>query len=465
MKPATPEAYDLFHQGSLALARAEHAGIRIDTKRLDKTIEKTKQQIKDSKEKLKGAEEFKAWRRRFGQNTNWTSRDQLAKVLVNDMGVDASVLGETAKDKKIKADVNSLEKVNTPFVKNYIKIQKLEKLLGTYLYGVRKHIAPDGFLRPSFGLHTTETFRSSSFDPNFQNIPIRDPDIAKLIRRNFISRPGYRLLENDFKGAEVCVAGCYHKDATMLQWLADGYDFHKMFGGECYRIPTEDVPKAIRQQAKALFVFAEFYGDWYPQVARSLWEAIDKHELVTKDGLPLKKHLKKKGIKGLGACDPDEKSKPGTLEHHIKKVEHDFWNKHFPQYKKWKEEWYADYLKEGYFNTLTGFLCRGIYSRNQAVNYPIQGSSFHCLLWCLIRLDRMLRKYKMKTVIIGQIHDSILSDVFEKELDDYLGMVVQVVEHDLPKAWPWIITRIQVEAELCPPGGSWYDKQEIQLAA
>jgi len=104
LKPATPEAYDLFHQGSLALARAEHAGIRIDTKRLDKTIEKTKQQIKDSKEKLKGAEEFKAWRRRFGQNTNWTSRDQLAKVLVNDMGVDASVLGETAKDKKIKAD-------------------------------------------------------------------------------------------------------------------------------------------------------------------------------------------------------------------------------------------------------------------------------------------------------------------------------------------------------------------------
>ena len=75
--------------------------------------------------------------------------------------------------------------------------------------------------------------------------------------------------------------------------------------------------------------------------------------------------------------------------------------------------------------------------------------------------EKILKKRKMKTLIIGQIHDSIVSDVVESELEDYLQIVKKVMTEDIRKHWPWIIVPLTVEAEASPVNGNWYEKKEI----
>ena len=116
-----------------------------------------------------------------------------------------------------------------------------------------------------------------------------------------------------------------------------------------------------------------------------------------------------------------------------------------------------------YFDTLTGFRIEGLYKRNEVINYPVQGSAFHWLLWSLIRIQKLLKKYKMKSLLVGQIHDSIVGDVHKKELRDYLDIVKQVMTIDVRKHWEWIIVPLRIEAEVAPVGGSWFDKKEVKI--
>jgi hypothetical protein len=177
----------------------------------------------------------------------------------------------------------------------------------------------------------------------------------------------------------------------------------------------------------------------------------------------LKEHLHSKGIRRLGECDPEEKPKQGTFEHHLQQVEDDFWNNRFREYGRWRREWYRRYLDKGYFDLKTGFRIYGTFGRNEVTNYPIQGSAFHCLLWCLIQVARALRKYRMRSRIVGQIHDSMIGDVPQKELRDYLEIVEETTTVKLRKHWDWIIVPMTVEYEIAPPQASWFDKREVQF--
>ncbi|MCH8035745.1 MAG: hypothetical protein IIC53_01310 [Proteobacteria bacterium] len=109
----------------------------------------------------------------------------------------------------------------------------------------------------------------------------------------------------------------------------------------------------------------------------------------------------------------------------------------------------------------TGFVVAGVYSRNQITNGPIQGSAFHCLLWVLIELERWMRKKKMRSVIIGQIHDSIELDCHRDELDDVKAMAKYLLETAIMKAWSWITVPLAGEAEV--GAENWWDKQEVEL--
>jgi len=185
--------------------------------------------------------------------------------------------------------------------------------------------------------------------------------------------------------------------------------------------------------------------------------------LETKDGTGLKDHLASEGITRLGRCDPKQAARPGTFEHHLKKVEEDFWGRRFKVYDKWKRKGWGDYQKSGWIKLLTGFVIHGHFKRNDCINYPVQGAAFHCLLWCLIQMVNWLERRKMKSVIVGQIHDSIVADVHKDELEMFLKKVKYVMTTDLQKHWPWVIVPLEVEAEVVPLGGTWFDKEEVPL--
>ena len=460
MKPITDKGYKLLHHGSIALAEVEANGIRIDTDYLDKAIARITKKIKILEVDIKDDDVYKKWKKVYGKNINMGSRVQLGKILFTHLGYESTSTTVTGKP---QVNETTLKAVGISFTKKYLKIEKLKNARSTYLEGIRREVV-NGFIHPLFNLHLPQTYRSSSSNPNFQNIPIRDPKMGKLVRQAFIARQDHQLVEIDYKGLEVAVAACYHKDPRMIKYLENPkLDMHRDMAQQCYMIPEGQVTKEIRFWGKSGFIFPQFYGDYYVNCAKNMWNAIDIDGLTLEDGTGLKQHLSNNGITKLGKSSYDHSPKKGTFEYHIKEVEDDFWNNRFKIYNRWRKRWWQQYQEKGYFETLTGFRIDGAYKRNEVINYPVQGSAFHCLLWSLIRLNAKLKKYKMKSKIVGQIHDSIVGDVYKDEVQDYLSMAHEITTVELPKAWKWIIVPLEVDAEIAPLGGSWHQKEKIKI--
>lgn len=460
MKPTTKEAYQLLHDGVLALSEVEANGIRIDTAYLRHAIRKTTKRIDQGEKRLRQSSVAREWRKAFGRKTNFGSYDQLGTVLFEKMGY--LVKDRTATGRP-RTDEESLGKIDIPFVKRWLKLAKLKKARSTYLQGILREVH-NGYLHPVFSLHLARTYRSSSDSPNFQNIPNRIPWIMKLVRRAFIPRPGHAIVEIDYDGAEVRVSCCYNKDPRLIAYVCDkSLDMHRDVASEAFFVPVEFVDKPLRHIGKNKFVFPQFYGDYYINCARNMWEAAEQLRWKLPDGTSIFDHLLKNGIRKLGQLDPDQKPKKHTFEKHIQEIEHAFWYERFKVYTAWKDKWWNAYQRKGGFRTLTGFVVNGVFSKNEVINSPVQGSAFHCLLWSLIRLVWWVRKHKSGAKIIGQIHDSIVADVPEKELPEFLAVAQQIMTQDIRRDWKWIIIPMEVEVEVSHDGQTWADKEKVEI--
>jgi len=458
MTPTTKEAYSLLHRGTLALAEIQHNGIRIDTQYLDRAEQATTDRIKELNRRIKEDEIYTIWKKSYGSKLNLDSRPQLGDVLFNKMGLESKKKTKTG---RYSTDVEVLENLDIPFTRAYLDIAKLKKLKNTYIRGIKREVVDD-FLHPSFNLHLVWTGRSSADSPNFQNIPIRNPLISKIIRRAFIPREDHILVEIDYSQLEVRIACAYHQDPVMIKYLEEDYDLHREMGGQCFCLPTEEVPSDLRRAAKGAFVFAEFYGDWYPHVARGLWDEVARLGCKTKDGTPIHIHLHRKGIHELGDCSPDKDPRPNTFENHIKKIEDKFWNERFPVYNQWRDTWYKEYQKKGWFVTKVGYLIQGVYKRNKVINAPVQSAAFHCLLQSLIWLVQWLKENKMRSLVTGQIHDSIQLDIHKDELNDVLRAAKHIMTDRLREHWKWI--NVPLDIEIKGSDKNWYSIEPISIA-
>lgn len=437
-------------------SRLEENGIAIDVPYLDKMIKKIDRKVRFLQNELRQDDVYGLWRKHHGTKANLGSREQLANILFNVMKIEYQ--GEYTKTGKYKMDEELLNGVDLPFVKRFLELEHLKKVKGTYLEGIRREVV-DGFLHPFFNLNTVRSYRSSADSPNVQNMPIRSPKVGALIRRAFIARPGHRLVEIDYSGIEVRISACYHKDAAMLEYINDPTkDMHRDMACDVFLLKKEQVTKPIRNGAKGAFVFAQFYGDYYGNCARNLWN--QSKGLKTVDDIDLRQHLKSKGIRSLGSCNAQDKPESGTFEKHIQNVEHDFWHRRFPVYYDWKVRWYDSYRATGGFQMLTGFKVEGLYKKNEVINLPVQGAAFHCLLWSLIAIQKEMDRRQMKSKVIAEIHDSALGDILDDELDLYLTMAKRIMTVDVRKAWPWIITPLAVECKVSAIGGNWHEMEE-----
>lgn len=467
MEPMHREAYDLFHNGVLALAKAERQGIRLDVNYAHSQREELTRLEQDLTDMFMRSDFYVGWKKSVkGKKVNLNSGTQLEKYLYGSeedggLGLEPNKTTPTGKG---KVDEEALESLNIQALNNMVRIRKIKKLRDTYLESfIRENV--DGYIHPSFNLNNVVTYRSSSSDPNFQNIPIRDDEASKAIRGALYPRPGHRLLEVDYGALEVRIAACYHKDTTMLNYIKSGFDLHADMTKQIFFIDKyerkDPSHKILRGGAKNGFVFPQFYGDYYANNAVSLckWGHLpvvqrwsDEDGLKLPNGKFLSRHLKDNGIRSF-------KSFTGYLQD----IETHFWEERFPEYNEWKDRWFAKYQKRGYFDTLTGFRCSGVMSRNDVINYPVQGSAFHCLLWSFNELTRIMVEEDWDTRLIGQIHDSAISDVHPDEMEHVLKTTRRVTCVDLLEHYPWIIVPLDIEAEACEVDESWHYKKEIVI--
>lgn len=464
INPTSSDAYRLLHEGTLALARAEQQGIRIDINYVEEQRDKLTQKIDHLERDFKNTKLYHHWRHSIGnKEPNIYSNHQLAHFLYK---VKKLVPPTNTFSGQGSTDEEALKALDIPELVELIRIRKLKKVRDTYLESFVKE-QTHGMIHPIFNLHLVRTFRSSCDRPNFQNIPKRDKESKVICRKALFPREGHQFLEVDFGSLEVRISACYHKDPQMLRYITDPTtDMHADMGTQLYLLDKLDrnLPehKYLRDATKNSFVFPQFYGDYYKNCAHNLvirWGKLSEGRWKPGQGVPmpngihLADHFISKGIRHY------EK-----YVEYVRRIEDDFWNNRFFKYSQWKERWWRNYLNRGYVDMLTGFRCSGLMSRNDTINYPVQGAAFHCLLWSFIELDQVIRKENWDTRIVGQIHDSVLLDVNPAELDVVSHTVKHITTEALPKAWPWIIVPLEVEMDLAEVDHSWADLKKFTFA-
>lgn len=461
LNPQTGTAVRLLHEGTLAFARAEQQGIRVDIDYIKSKKRRLNQKIASMEKQLEGSKFYRDWKRSVKGSVNIYSNPQLSTYLYKVKKIKPKKLTKSGQG---STDEEALNELGIPEINKLLRIRKLKKIRDTYLEAFNREQV-DGYLHPSFNLHLVRTYRSSSDKPNFQNIPNRDKEAMKLTRNALYPRPGHQLVGFDFSGLEVRIAACYHQDPTMLKYIKDPTsDMHADMAAQLFMIKNFDKNLEqhyhLRQAAKNGFVFPEFYGDYFGNCAEALactWGQLSHGKwkedmgVDTPDG-KLGYHMLQNGINSLK-----------SFKGHVKDIEEDFWENRFSDYAKWKERWWKDYQKRGYIDMKTGFRCSGVMGRNDCINYPVQGAAFHCLLWSFIELDKIMVKEQWKTRLISQTHDDILFDAHPDELDMVLRVAKRVTCVDLPNAWRWINVPLEIEAEICDVDASLANKKKIEI--
>lgn len=440
--PILWKGYNLMHTAIQELTHLQIAGIRVDSQYYQTLDEHLSRRLVRLHQQIQKSPEAELWRSNEGTDIGINSNVQLEKLLFTYLKHKS--IKQTQSERN-STDKEVLEKINIKFTRDILAYRKLHKLRSTYL-GAFIEEACDGFIHPFFNLHTVRTYRSSSSNPNFQNIPKRDDEAQRLIRSGIIPRPGRQILEVDFSGIEVRISACYHHDSRMIKYINDPTtDMHRDMAMQLFLIDKpEDVTKRLRQAAKNGFVFPEFYGDYFGNCAANMWGQMNAEE---------REGLKQRGIKGLRA-----------FENHVKTVEDDFWYNRFVEYTEWKEKTWKEYQKKGYVELFTGFRCCGLMDKKDVFNYPIQGTAFHVLLWTLCNTNKMIRERGgFESQMIGQIHDSMVFDIVPEEKDEIKAFIGDLVRNKTRKEWDWLIVPLDIEADITEVDGNWYIKKKEEI--
>jgi DNA polymerase-1 len=375
------------------LARMEEAGVKIDPAVL------AEMSVKLQREAEAKARDIYA---RCAMEFNINSPKQLGDVLFNKLGLPVPV--KYGKGKKISTAVDVLEGLaeEHEVPRLVLEYRQLTKLKSTYVDALPALIrAGSGRVHTTFGQTGTATGRLSSANPNLQNIPIRT-ELGREIRAAFIAEPGHVLLAADYSQIELRLLAHFSKDKLLVEAFRRGDDIHTLTASQVFGVPPLMVTSDHRRQAKVVN-FGIVYG------------------------------LSAFGLSQQLGIEPGEARK--------------FIDAYFERYsgvRAFIDATLAQARRDQKVKTLFGRVrpipdinsknsnLRGFAERT-AVNTPLQGTAADLIKLAMIRIDEEIRKRELKSRMTLQVHDELVFEVPESEVDAMKAMVREHMEaaHEL----------------------------------
>jgi DNA polymerase I len=370
------------------LARMEQAGVKIDTAALSQMSSELEREIA-----IKAKEIYKV----AGTEFNVGSPKQLGDVLFNRMNLPKPV--KYGKGRTISTAVDVLEELaeTHPIARMVLDYRQLTKLKSTYVDALPALINPaTGRLHTTFGQTGTATGRLSSANPNLQNIPIRT-ELGRGIRAAFIAEPGHVLLTADYSQIELRLLAHFSRDPLLVEAYRRGDDIHTLTASQVFGVPPLMVTPDHRRQAKVVN-FGIVYGLSAFGLSQQL--GIEPGEAKQFIAAYFERYSGVRAFidKTLEEARRDMKVK--TLFGRVRPIP-DINSKNANQ--------------------------RGFAERT-AVNTPLQGTAADLIKIAMIRIDAVLRERGMKSRMTLQVHDELVFEVPENEVETMHSLVREHME-------------------------------------
>ena len=394
---------------SLVLADMELTGIRVDKKYLLNLKEEL-----ETKMKLMQEEIYKLADGEF----NILSPKQLGEVLFEKLKIEYP--------KKRKKDDTSystskdiLDKIKdkNEIVEKVLEYRNLSKLYANYCVGLLDEIREDGKIHTIFNSCLTRTGRLSSSKPNLQNIPIRS-DYSKLVRKAFIPEDNSILMSSDYSQIELRVFAHMADAKNLQEAFIEDKDIHAKTASDIFKVPIEQVDKKMRRIAKTVN-----FGILYGISSFGLSEDLKIDVASAKEFL--NNYLNTyQGIKEYMEKEKEEAYQKGyvtTIMNRRRKI---------------------DELKS------SNYMVRSSGER-MALNTPIQGSAADILKKAMVELYRAMQEKKLKSKILIQVHDELVFNIYNDELEIMKELVKEKMEKVVKLSVP-----LKVDIET---GNDWYE--------
>lgn len=340
-----------------------------------------------------------------GTTFNISSPKQLGQVLFENLGLKG---GKKTKTGNYSTTQDILEKVidDHPVVPLVLEYRMLTKLSSTYLKGLQSQVFSDNKIHTIYKQTLTNTGRLSSVDPNLQNIPVRSEE-GKLIRKAFVSHNGY-LVSFDYSQIELRILAHMAHVTNLIDAFNQGKDIHRHTAALVFGVKDEEVTPQMRSQAKAVN-FGIIYGMSEFRLSKDIGMSISEAREF------IKKYFET-----------------------------------YPEVKTYMDEVVETCKKQGYVSTLLNrkryiptinnknFMVRQ-QAQREAMNTPIQGTGADILKLAMIEVDKALKEKNLKSQMILQVHDELIFDVFEDELEEVMSLVKEKMENCIKMDVPLIV--------------------------
>ena len=389
--------YDIELKLALILANMEKEGILVDKDYLDKLESEIKIKLKDLEDKIYTISE---------EEFNISSPRQLGVILFEKLNIPYP---KKSKNSNYSTDKEVLDKIRmfNPIVSLVEEYRMFSKLNSNYVVGLKEQVMSNNKIHTIYNQCLTRTGRLSSKDPNLQNIPNHD-EYGRLIRKCFISKDGYSFLSSDYSQIELRLFAEFSNVDSLKEAFIHNEDIHRFTAAKIFNKELNEVTKEERSKAKAVN-FGIIYGISSFGLANDL--SINLND--AKDFID--KYMEKfNGIKEYMKKEVEEAKKLG----YVKTI----MNRKRP----------IDEIKS------TNYMIR-MQGERMALNTPIQGSGSDILKKAMVDIDTEFKNKNIKSKMLLQIHDELVFEVKEEELELVKIIVKEKMENAFKLSVPLVV--------------------------